>query len=212
MRGLILKDMINQKGQIITYLFILVLWMAVAYFNKSEAFFIGAIQMLALMIPLLSMAYDERTKWDLFAITMPVTRREIVVSKYAFTLITLFAVAAISLIGALIIRGELEEGLLLAVFSFPLGLTVNSVILPIMFRFGVEKGRFVFLGVVAAFLLAGFIAAKLPAFESMALIVALFSFAVDNVWAVVALCWAASVCIAAASMAISLRVYARKEF
>lgn len=211
MKGLILKDIINMKGQLMLYMIIFAMWMAVGIVNKSAEFFIGVMQMLIVMIPILSLAYDEKTKWERFAITMPVTRRQLVISKYLFCLIVIAVIMIPAAAGGLIIGGDPETILVMIALSVPLGLILNSVILPVMFRFGVEKGRFMFMAIIALFALAGFAVSKLPAVARL-MDTAIPTFAADGVIFIAVIFWLAGLGLAAVSMAISCKIYGGKEF
>ena len=39
-----------------------------------------------IMIPMVAMSYDDKSKWDRYALTMPVSRRDMVLSKYLLAL------------------------------------------------------------------------------------------------------------------------------
>lgn len=211
MKGLLLKDIINLKGQLVTYLVIYVIWMAVGYFNDSPAFFMGVMQMLIVMIPLMALAYDEKARWDQFAVTMPITRRQIVLSRYLFVMMVIVVFVLLAGAGSMIIGGVPEETLIIMVFSIPLGMIINDISLPVMLKFGVEKGRFVFLGVIALCFLIGFAVAKIP--ETAALMeMEILDFAADRVAVAMVIFWAAGVAITAISMLFSFRVYKKKEF
>lgn len=104
--------------------------------------------MMALMIPLNSIAYDERSKWDRYAAMLPYKTWQMVWSKYLLGYFFTFLAGAIVVLGA-VVRGRimgstdwmetLEMTILVgisALFSTALGL-------PALYRFGSEKGRFV---------------------------------------------------------------------
>ena len=94
------------------------------------------------------LAYDENCKWDAYALTMPVTRRDLALSKYLLALVGAGAMALLSAVCALMMGATPDEvfstiGLLLAA-----GLCMISIMLPLLFRFGVQKGRMVMIVVV----------------------------------------------------------------
>ena len=82
MAGLLLKDCYNLKSQLKMLGLFLILFLVLAISMKNSGFFAGIAMMLAVMMPVTALAYDERAKWDQFAVTMPVTRTQIVGSKY----------------------------------------------------------------------------------------------------------------------------------
>ena len=111
--------------------------------------------MLAFMLPMNSIAYDERCKWDRYAAMLPYRPEQIVWSKYilsyTFTLlaeciIALGAAMRSQLSSSFDLREELQTGLLLVVAM----LFVTALGLPALYRFGSEKGRLVIILVMGA--------------------------------------------------------------
>ena len=106
------------------------------------------------MLPYTAMAYDERSKWDDLAAAMPYTVGDIVLSKYILGWLAVGCATVLSMLGNLVlgrfITTDFPAGALLPTMC--MGLLVMAVTLPLMFRFGVEKGRmfFVFLMVFVA--------------------------------------------------------------
>lgn len=211
MKGLILKDIINMKGQAGLYLAITALWLGVGYFNENPAFFAGVMQMLIIMIPLVSLAYDERSKWERFAVTMPVSRKQLVISKYVFFIIVAAVVAVIAAVGGVIIGGEPDETVLLAFAAVPLGMILNGIIMPVLLKFGVEKGRFVFLGVIAVPVLGVFLLGRIPAVDRL-METEIPGILSQGAVPAMAAFWAIGFVIAAVSLVISIKIYERKEF
>lgn len=210
MKGLILKDFINIKGQLLLYLLITVLWVGVGFKEGSSSFFSGVMQMFAVMIPLTALAYDEKNHWNRFALTMPVNRRELVQSKFLFALLTMVAVGIVSFAGSLLISGDLEESVIAVLYACPIGVILNGILMPVMFQFGVEKGRFVYVGVVALFVLLVFGIGTSPFADILDGVKdsALF----HNEWGLMGLLWLIAFAVFFISMAVSGRIYGKKEF
>lgn len=109
------------------------------------------------MLPYTALAYDERSKWDQIAAMLPYTNADIVLAKYLLGYLMVGAAAALNLAAKLVTHSELGVILL----GFCMGLIMMAVTLPLMFRFGVERGRMffivlmVFLGVGGASLVTG---------------------------------------------------------
>lgn len=161
---------------------------------------------------------DNYSKWDLFAASLPVSKRQLVGAK--FILITL-ALLASFIIGTLLcglltlLRGEpfLENLLSLLAVSF-VCLAYFGVSLVLSYKFGVEKARTAMLLVAAAVFGCLFALGKLELLQSFALPGLLQTLFLGDLaiwgWAVVMpaccllvylLCWA-----------IATRIYSRKEF
>lgn len=97
------------------------------------------------MLPYTALAYDERCKWDQLAAMMPYSPRDLVLSKYVLGWLCAGAAGVLVLAAQAVIRAfrlPLETGSPLAVLlSFCASVCVLAITLPLMFRFGVERGR-----------------------------------------------------------------------
>ena len=93
-----------------------------------------------------SLSYDELAKWDRLALCMPITRRQVVASKYVLHLIfTAVGVLLGLLIGVLSLLihdgGDYRALLTLVATSAAIALVYGALVLPLIFRYGPEKGR-----------------------------------------------------------------------
>jgi hypothetical protein len=158
------------------------------------------------VIPLTALAYDERSKWDKFALTMPYTRSQIVISKYILGIISIAITALLVLIGDYINTGsfmnqtDLKEFLLV----FCIAILITSLLLPAMFKFGVEKGRilFIFIAVIFSGLMVFLSSDDMPAFNKVSFITEHYFYLVPIITVVVLLL----------SVLISVSVYMKKSF
>lgn len=162
MKGLFLKDAYMIWKYCRGILFItLVFFVGQNFINDADSFSFFYIAYPAIfygMIPVQTLFYDEKFKWHTYSTTLPVTRRQVVSSKY---LLTLFCACVMTIV-ALVVR------LLYAIFFFvysgdrflyyfcpdtlPLIFLLPMVILlfsvgvelPILFKMGTEKGRMLY--------------------------------------------------------------------
>ena len=109
----------------------------------------------AAMLPMTALAYDERAKWDSLAAMMPYSARDLVMCKYVIGYIAVVLVSvvtvAVQTVMAAVKSTAIEPGMLASVLmSAGFSLILLAVNLPIMFRFGVEKGRIAFLVIFGA--------------------------------------------------------------
>lgn len=163
MKALVLKDAYVLWRQMKTFLIILVL-LSIAGGVFNSVFLVAWCSML----PFTAVAYDERSHWNQLAAMMPYSRRDLVVSKYVLGWLCMAAAVvlsgAIQVICSLLGRGSLDLPTL--GLSFLGGMISLAITLPMVLRFGVEKGRLGFLVIIfGVALLAGFIAdqaEKLP--------------------------------------------------
>lgn len=110
---------------------------------------------LIMMIMINSLSVDTTTKWDIYALSLPLRRRDIVASKYVlFLTMSVAGGALILLITA--VCGFFWDGISLteqvAVIGAVIGATwlLIAIILPLIYKFGVEKARFFFIFIVLA--------------------------------------------------------------
>ncbi len=141
MKAMLIKDFLNLREQGKTFIVLVLVWIFFSVANKSASFFSGVVAVMASIFPVTALAYDERAKWDAYALTMPVTRAEMVLSKYLLSL--LFCVTGIgaSTILNIVMTGNIAESLRFCLIFFSLSVFMSSAILPAVFKFGTEKGR-----------------------------------------------------------------------
>ena len=100
----------------------------------------------ASMLPYTALAYDERSRWDQMAAMMPYSARDVVLSKYLFGWIAVAASAAATFVLQTILSviwlSDVEgPSIPVILLSVCVAVCILDITLPMMFRFGVEKGR-----------------------------------------------------------------------
>ena len=158
MRGLILKDLYMMKKYCKSYLFLVIIFIAVSFVGDTNLFFIFYPCMLCGMIPVNLLGYDERSRWLQYSETMPYSKGQIVSGKYLIglgTQITMILVVGIAQAIRMSVGGTLilEEYLVLMMLLLIMSLLASSITLPFMFKLGVEKGRmayYIMIGIVCA--------------------------------------------------------------
>ena len=158
MKGLILKDLYMMKKYCRSYLIITVVFIAVSFASSENLFFIFYPCLLCGMIPVNLLGYDERSKWLHYSETMPYTKGQIVSGKNLIGLGTQVAVLLVTGIAQAIRMSisanfVLGEYLVLMMLLLIMSLLASSIVLPFMFKLGVEKGRmayYIMIGIVCA--------------------------------------------------------------
>lgn len=148
MKGLLLKDLYNLRKGIKQYLLILVFFIVYCFFLKNPSFFPMMTVLSFAMMILTSLSYDEAAGFDKYALTLPVSREDLVRVKYLLFLLLLAAGFVVGLCGSailnLFIQGEAEpliEQMASVLVVVTIFLLVFSTMLPIVFKLGVEKAR-----------------------------------------------------------------------
>lgn len=155
MKGLLLKDIYMAVKYCRVYFLIAVVF-AVAFVWSDNFFLAGYPVFLvgALSVNLLS--YDEKCKWSLYAGTFPYTRTQLVSVKYIVTLLALglsVLLMGLGFAAHMLVADDFQLSELLTFLGLLLSMELASpsLMLPIIFRFGVEKGRIAYYGVLVFF-------------------------------------------------------------
>lgn len=164
MKGLIYKDLCLLGSVWKSYIFIFAMFLVLTATGVYDVSFLFMMMSIILcMYPSTSFSYDELAKWDRFAVAVPNGRNKVVRAKYALSLLLGGTALAVGLLLCLLWtalgRMELGQGLLACVGGACGALLLNALLLPLLFRFGAQKGRILLIAVVAA--LAGVMAAGL---------------------------------------------------
>lgn len=153
MKALILKDLYQIKAYCRSLLLLVGVFTLVVPFADGNYFFCIYPVVMVSMIPMTLLAYDERNKWNCFCAALPLRRSQVVGSKYLLSLLasipTMLLILALSAIRVAVRgNGEWDSLLVLAVSLLVLGTLSASLCMPFLFRFGVEKGRLLYIGLV----------------------------------------------------------------
>lgn len=144
MRGLLIKDIINMKAQTKVLILLIVFQFFVALSIENTSMLGAIIAIMAALLPTTAMAYDEKAKWDRYALTMPITRRDLVLSKYILGIgFSVIAFIFNILLNVMLGYYPVKEIFLLSAAFLGAGLLFLTLVMPVMFKYGVEKGRVV---------------------------------------------------------------------
>lgn len=140
MKGLLCKDACTLVRQVGTMLALVVLFGCVQRGSMTAvAIFYAS------LLPMTALAYDERCKWDTMAAGMPYSDLALVGSKYVLGAVCVAGAMVVSLLAQLAFGSFCAEDAATTLVIALLAFGLNVIELPVMFRFGVEKGRLVFL-------------------------------------------------------------------
>jgi len=156
MKGLLLKDLYMMNKYCRSFLLFCIVFFGLSFAGDENMFLVFYPCLLAGMIPVTLLSYDERSGWNQYSQTLPYTKSQIVSAKYLMGLIIqVFVLALTAIIQGVKMNMSntfiLSDYLLMLCVLLILSLVASSVSLPFMFKLGVEKGRFayyVMIGVV----------------------------------------------------------------
>ena len=156
-RGLLLKDIFELSAQCRVQLMLTGVYLLLPLFIRGIELFASVGMMLLAMMPVYALGYDERCRWERYALAMPVRKSDLFWSRFLLGVIAVALGAAVQALVALLAgRGDLLSSLAV---TAPAAILYLLIVLPLMMKLGVEKGRFLLLLLTAAFmLLSGLIA------------------------------------------------------
>lgn len=150
-RGLLLKDIFELWAQCRVQLILTGVYLLLPLFIKGIGLFASVGMMLLAMMPVYALGYDERCRWERYALAMPVRKSDLFWSRFLLGVIAIALGAAVQTLAALLAgRGELLSSLAVTAPSAVIYLLIT---LPLMMKLGVEKGRFLLLLLTMAFML-----------------------------------------------------------
>ena len=151
MKGLIRKDFINLKKYGKQIGIILLAFFGIGLTMKSSLYVCFMMMLYGTMTIITAMAYDEKADFDKYALCLPISRKDIVKSKYLVWMIIMFGAFFLSTItGAvlnMIFQHNIFETFMTVLVIWAVYILLFSIVIPFMFRFGVERGRVIMIAV-----------------------------------------------------------------
>lgn len=170
MIGLIKKDFFNVASSLKVYLMIPLMFAFVSYANESMDLLAFSTCFVGIFIVMSCFAYDDMAHFDAFALTLPISRKDLVLSKFLignlFLIIVFIVSNLLAFLLAAIFEGRFENYSVLNFleYTFLATMIVNMItgfVSCIMFKYGSEKGRVVFLVIFISIGFAGGLAGSL---------------------------------------------------
>ena len=161
MKGLLIKDLYALKGFSRQYVLVVAFMIVFAFFSRNLAFFIIYAMVLSGMMVVSTLSIDETVHFDRWTICSPAGSKGLVLEKYILLLIMIVTGIAVGLLADLIMVKVITdtyssewESVLISALLFVIA---DAVMLPIHFKLGVEKARYVYMATIfaIAFLTAG---------------------------------------------------------
>lgn len=155
MKGLLLKDyyLLVKNGKLM--LLVILGSIIIAAFFQKVTFLVCYPSVLAGILSMLLIQLDAKDKWELYSHTLPYTKGQLVSVKY---LVGLIASAIVFILSALaqFISWHVQDiyhsasFLQLLFFLFIMSLIGPAIFLPLVFKWGAEKGRLIYYLVIGA--------------------------------------------------------------
>ncbi len=207
MKGLVLKDLYMLKSYAKGYLLMAVVFIAVSVVNDRNLFFIIYPCLLCSILPITLISYDEKSRWMQYSAALPYSRSQIVSVKYLLGLVMQVVMIIFSMLvqvirmvatGTFTANDLIVLVLMLIVITF----LPPALCLPFIFRYGSEKGRFIYYFMIGILCGGGVAASRFVINDLTAEV---------TVSAGLAAIAAAAIILYAASWYLSIRLFAKRE-
>ena len=157
MKALIRKDLYTTAASMRTIFLIMAVFAVVTIFAKDTGFYIPYLVVLPCTLASTLINIDAREKWDVCALTLPVSRRTVISARYIFVLLLILGGVLVGTVCFVlrVMRG-FESGSLFQAVSMCLStaLLVPSVTIPMAYKFGADKGRYIVILLIMGLMLA----------------------------------------------------------
>ena len=148
MKGLLYKDLLSLR-QFRAMALIIVAGVLSSFYSGQVDMVATLCIILTATIPISLVGLEEKARWNTVALTLPVSRPVLAGEKYLFGLGTLLTGTGLAIgLGMAVIPGAGYETVTLCAALFCFGIIIQSVMLPLVFRFGMEKGQLFTMGLL----------------------------------------------------------------
>lgn len=155
MRGLLYKDLLTLwKAKLLPIYLIIIVCMPLS--AEQNVLMLMFPCFFAATLPMTLLSYDEKAHWDHYALGLPLTRAQSVHAKYilAMSLVGAFSFLATTAKTVLMVANRQGDVLIsLGIFTMmvSVGLFINAMIMPFVFKFGTEKGAIIYYATLGIF-------------------------------------------------------------
>lgn len=158
MKGLLLKEWYVAREYCRSFLFIAAVFLIVSFWGAPNLFSIGYPVVIMSMVPITLIACDEKEKWNIYSEILPCTKQQLVIAKY----LTGFIAVVVTVVLEEIIQAvrmtfaasfDMKAMMVSSVVLCAGGLFVPMLVLPLIYKFGAEKGRILYTGAIMIFCL-----------------------------------------------------------
>lgn len=143
MKGLLRKDILMVGGNIGFLLIFIILYTLLSFFTGSIDFTAIVLILIMVMLPFNTLSYDELYQWDRYVLTLPVSRKQVIQSKYMFTLLLAVIALVFCVTMGWLFGGDWRDVLLRDLIFLASALLTVAVALPCALKWGLQKGRLI---------------------------------------------------------------------
>ncbi len=212
MKGLLLKEFYSMKGQIKIWLALYLFYVILSATGEDVGLLFAIIPMLTVIVGANMLSFDASYKWDMYVRCLPVKCSQVVFSQYLAILLLSLGTTALSLICSAGLLWSKGSGFFAQNWGETAGtaggclmaaVLLVSLLFPLIYKFGVEKSRYIFILVGLAPVMGALVLEKAGLLEGAS------NEAVADVMGGMLLLVPV---LLGLSLWLSIRFYARKEF
>lgn len=167
MKSLVLKDIYNIVHNMRSMALLLVLFIVLMVPQGGPSAFLITSCLLCSMMVMTTFSFDNTSKWERYAMVMPIKKKDLVAAKFLVLIIfCVFGVVSglvLGVAGGLLFKcfqlHSKEDWLTLltvAALGLAIGIFFGSLVIPMLFKFGAEKARMLSIAAFAAPTAVGF--------------------------------------------------------
>ena len=150
MKGLLRKDILSLKGTFTILAGFMLVYAAIGVVGDNSSMLTAVLAIVIVMLPANSISYDEFYHWDKYVLTMPVSRKMVVQSKYALCFLLVGFMLVVGTVFSLLLDGNFNEAFFNTLSVAFMALLISVLSLPCMLKWGASRGRMVLVMFCAA--------------------------------------------------------------
>lgn len=220
MKGLWIKDLKLMAAQ--KYFFLLILLIAIGMSISAEdvsmmTFSLGFVPFMVSLFGLSTISYDEFDNGNAFLFTLPITRKEYVLEKYALSFVLAFVSLVMMFLFTIFMVAQKGmmldfDGWMIPFGLFALILLLQAIMIPFHLKFGQERGRIAIIVLIGALLLIATFIQKGLEFIGIDWMQVLQSLPILGQGTMLILLYSVSFVLLIISLKISIHIVSKKEF
>ena len=220
MKGLWIKDLKLMAAQ--KYFFLLILLIAIGMSISAEdvsmmTFSLGFVPFVVSLFGLSTISYDEFDNGNAFLFTLPITRKEYVLEKYALSFVLAFVSLVMMFLFTIFMVAQKGmmldfDGWMIPFGLFALILLLQAIMIPFHLKFGQERGRIAIIVLIGALLLIATFIQKGLEFIGIDWMQVLQSLPILGQGTMLILLYGVSFVLLIISLKVSIHIVSKKEF
>ena len=149
MKGLILKDLYYLKTQLKLVILFGIIYGIFFLREDTVQLYTVMISMIMGMTGTGILTIEQKTNWDRYALTMPITKKELVLEKFIIiNFITFVTFIITNLISFLLLKGIKHNTFIESIVALSVIMIFLNIILYLIIKYGAEKSRVYLFGVM----------------------------------------------------------------